>query len=303
VTGAKRVLVAALGAATLGLAALAVAQASGPAGDDAGVRVVRGGAALAAPQISSNWSGYAATGTNASTGQPVSYTSVTGTWTQPAATCGAGTANSASAFWVGLGGFSGSAQALEQIGTDSDCDENGSPSYFAWYELVPADAVILKARVMPGDTVTASVNILPGALRGATTVELQIINRTRNWRITRKIPTSTLDLTSADWIGEAPSLCSGTRCRPLALTNFGSAAFTKIAAIGDGLPGTLTNTAWTANPVQLVPSSHSADYPGPDLRYGTAASTAGSSPGAISPDGRAFGLAWQAVATPASGTQ
>jgi hypothetical protein len=307
VIAARRITFAASGAAALALAVLVTAMVSSSPGRPASVRdtrIVRGPLALGAPQVSSNWSGYAVSGTNAATGQPVSYTSVTGTWTQPVAACGAGTAGNASAFWVGLGGFSVTAQALEQVGTDSDCDDNGSPSYFAWYELVPANAVILKAKVVPGDTMSASVNILPGTLRGAATVELQIINRTRNWRITRKIATSTLDTTSAEWIAEAPSVCTGNHCRALAMTNFGSATFAKIAAIGDTLPGTLTNTAWTTSPVELVPSSHSSDYPGADVRFGTVNSTAGSVPGVISADGRSFPVAWQAVAaaTPIGGT-
>ena len=64
-------------------------------------------AALATPtagiDVSSNWSGYAVTGvgstaTVASTS--MSFTDVTGTWTQPAATCTPGQSTSA-AIWVG----------------------------------------------------------------------------------------------------------------------------------------------------------------------------------------------------------
>jgi hypothetical protein len=47
-------------------------------------------------------------------------------WVQPKVTCTAGQP-SYSAFWVGLGGFSTDAQALEQIGTESNCDSRGRP--------------------------------------------------------------------------------------------------------------------------------------------------------------------------------
>ena len=51
--------------------------------------------------VSPNWSGYVATGTPSS---PVKYTSVTGTWTVPTATCAARDAGAFSTVWVGLGG-------------------------------------------------------------------------------------------------------------------------------------------------------------------------------------------------------
>src|SRR6202035_4857012 len=93
---------------------------------------------------SSNWSGYAVT---SPTSTPVSYSSVTGTWTVPTATCGATDAGASSAVWVGIGGYSLTSQALEQTGTDADCNESGNPTYYAWYELVPADPVNLTAKV------------------------------------------------------------------------------------------------------------------------------------------------------------
>jgi hypothetical protein len=94
--------------------------------------------ARADPSPSSNWAGYAVTSTDPTT--PVTYTSVSGTWVQPAAACGAGPA-AYSAFWVGLGGYSDTSQGLEQIGTESDCTTAGRATYGVWYELVPAASV------------------------------------------------------------------------------------------------------------------------------------------------------------------
>jgi Peptidase A4 family len=237
---------------------------------------------------SSNWSGYAVTSPN---NTPISYTSITGTWTVPTATCTPADAGASSAVWVGIGGYSLTSQALEQTGTDTDCDSSGNPTYFAWYELVPADPVNLKVKVMPGDTITTSVNILPSASGGASTVEVQVLNRTRGWRFTKKVVPSALDTSSAEWIEEAPSNCSPS-CRPVPLANFGSVSIAKLAAIGDGVGGTLTNPAWTVYPISLVPTSRHVHF----ALVGSSGSTAGASPGAISADGRSFVVSWLADA-------
>ncbi len=259
------------------------------------VHAARTADVLAPSAPSSNWSGYAVA---SPTSTPVSYSSVTGTWTVSTATCGPGTGGAASAIWVGIGGYSLTSQALEQAGTDADCSEAGQPIYYAWYELVPSDPVTLKAKVMPGDTITTSVNILPSASGGAPTVELQVKNRTRRWTVTKKIVPSVLDTSSAEWIVEAPSNCNGPICNPVPLANFGAVTIGKIATIGDGQPSTLTNPVWNVYPIQLVPSTHSHGFFPGAYRFGSVAgSKAGASPGAISTDGRSFTVSWLANAT------
>src|SRR4051794_41802185 len=92
---------------------------------------VAAAAALAAPtsgiDVSSNWSGYAVTGvgstaTVASTA--MSFTDVTGMWTQPAAACTPGQSTSA-AIWVGLGGDTLGADGLGRTGTGAGRDPAG----------------------------------------------------------------------------------------------------------------------------------------------------------------------------------
>ena len=124
-----------------------------------------------------------------------------GSWVQPKVTCTAGQP-SYSAFWVGLGGFSTDAQALEQIGTESNCDARGRPVYAAWYEIVPAPSIPIAMKIAPGDRLTAAV------LVQGTQVTLQLTNTTRRVRTTRRVTVAQPDLTSAEWIAEAPSSCS-----------------------------------------------------------------------------------------------
>src|SRR5437763_15356790 len=75
-------------------------------------------AALADTVTSSNWSGYAAHK------RGVKFDQVSATWTQPAPVCTNGEPTYSS-FWVGLGGFSASSNAVEQIGTELDCTAAG----------------------------------------------------------------------------------------------------------------------------------------------------------------------------------
>jgi Peptidase A4 family len=265
----------------------------------AAVTVALSGAALAAAavaaptagiDVSSNWSGYAVTGvgstaTVASTS--MKFTDVTGTWTQPAATCTPGQSTSA-AIWVGLGGYTVGSNALEQAGTAADCSASGKATYYAWYELVPDTSVTLKLKILPGDKITATV------LVDATDVTLQIKNRTRRTFFTRHLPMTSPDLSSAEWIAEAPSECTATGfCRTVPLTNFGSITFSKIAALGNSQGGMLTGPGWEPTPIQLVPRARRVFG---DVNS-SAGSTAGASPVNASPDGSGFTVTWVADAT------
>jgi hypothetical protein len=243
-----------------------------------------------AKEASSNWAGYAAI--SPSPAAPVSFTSVTGTWTLTTATCDTVAGSSASAFWVGLGGYDVNSQALEQIGTDADCSRTGAATYYAWYELVPEPPVNLKIKIRPGDTITTSVNVT------GNTVLLQMKNRTRGTVFTKRVTTSAVDVTSAEWVAEAPSTCSRFSCTPVPLANFGTVAFSRAATIGNGHPGTITDPAWNAVPIQLVPRSRNSFFPGPDRGFVTDSSTAGTAlPAGLTPDGRGFTLSWVPNAT------
>jgi hypothetical protein len=249
-------------------------------------------AGAAGVDVSSNWSGYAVTGAGSTANTAVtsmSFTDVTATWTQPAATCTPGRTTSA-AIWVGLGGYTVGSNSLEQTGTSADCDGNGRATYYAWYELVPADSVTIKLKIFPGDTVTSSV------LVKSTDVLVQVKNRTRHTVFTKHLPMASPDLTSAEWIAEAPSACSASFCRTIPLTNFGSVTFSKVAALGNGQGGTLTGAGWDLTPIQLVPHAHRVFG---DVN-GSSSSSAGANPVDVSADGSSFSVNWVANATAAA---
>src|ERR1700758_2509396 len=96
---------------------------------------------------SQNWAGYIV---HDKDGQ--SFSSVSGSWTEPAVSPESG--DDYSAFWVGLGGASQNSRALEQIGTTADVVD-GKIHYSAWYELVPAPEAKLSLAIHPGDRLAA----------------------------------------------------------------------------------------------------------------------------------------------------
>jgi peptidase A4-like protein len=146
------------------------------------------GRITAAGWASSNWSGYAKTG---------SYISVTAAWVVPSVAPSRKGATYSSQ-WVGIDGFNNS--SLIQTGTEADY-YSGKAHYAAWWEILPAaETVIPSITVSPGDHMTASITKGSGS----------------NWTITiTDVSTGQLSTTqhtysgpgtSAEWIEEAPSV-------------------------------------------------------------------------------------------------
>lgn len=225
--------------------------AAGPAGATA-----RAGNIAVTPADSLDWSGYAVTGPT--------FTSVSGSWIQPSAVCGGRKAQQA-AFWVGIDGLAASDRTVEQVGTDSDCVKGtkkhpGGGLYYAWYELFPAGLVVLATTNYPvhvGDALSAGVQVSGGAYK-------MIITDAGRWTYSTTVtaPGATKN-SSAEWIAEAPPVCSRTKCKPQPLADFGSVAFSGISANGEAAtatdlgyrPITMTNKAKTvtlATPGSLV---------------------------------------------------
>jgi hypothetical protein len=241
---------------------------------------------------SPNWSGYVATG---SSSNPQSFTSATGTWTVPTATCSTAHAGEFSVVAVGLGGWP-STSKMQEVGTDANCDNKGKPSYYAWFEVVPYPAYQIKNKLSPGDTVTALVKVLP-----ANFVDLQLTDQTAGWTWQRNISWSLPDTLSAEWLVVAPASCIRFTCSQASLANFGSVNMRAVSAVANGNTGTLTDSDWTVTPIQLVPGPTFS----PDLGSGfsttggktKALSPAGAAPGAVSADGSSFSVQWLPVST------
>jgi Peptidase A4 family len=272
-------------------AALSVAGAAGGGPTEASAVFAARVADADSPQVSSNWAGYAAV---APAGGTTAFTDVTATWRQPKGRCVADRSDSAG-FWVGLGGFGRASQALEQLGTEVDCDRaGGAPHYSAWWEIVPSGSVKIPLEIVPGDTIAAAV------LVEGQTVTLSMRNLTppRRARFSKRTTVAhPLDLSSAEWIAEAPSACSASdRCRVVPLTNFGTVAFSSAALTGNAHTGTPADPAWTLSFIELIAGrdgrSHFFDRGDP------LGPSVGAVPGELGADGRSFAVTWKRVVVP-----
>jgi hypothetical protein len=197
--------------------------------------------ALADTSQSANWAGYAVHRSG------VSFKRVLGTWRQPDASCAAGQPTYSSV-WVGLGGFSTSSQALEQIGSEVDCNASGRVVSSAWYELVPAASESIKMTVRPGDKLSASVSV------SGHEADLQLRDLTRHETFSKRLRATIVDVSSAEWIVEAPSVCRDpSSCQTLPLADFGSATFSQASAVTTtGHSGAISSSRWGKTRIVLA---------------------------------------------------
>jgi hypothetical protein len=225
---------------------------------------------------SSNWAGYAVSKPGTRFGH------VSATWVAPAVSCGAG-GRRYSAVWLGLGGLHTTSQALEQVGTEADC-AGGKGYYSAWYELVPDAPVELKLTVRPGDTISASVTV------SGHTVKLFLANRTRGTSFATQLQAAQVDVSSAEWIVEAPSACGDNGgCQALPLAAFAPTSFANVAATSaTGHAGTISDPAWSNVAITLSPHRRPRG-----MRFGPDVAPADATPAGLSPGGDAFPVTLQ----------
>jgi Peptidase A4 family len=231
---------------------------------------------------SENWSGYVAGANGGST----TFKSVSGSWVVPTAKCTASGEPTYSAFWVGLGGADNT-EALEQDGTEANCSAQGTASYYAWYELVPKAPVRVDLPVSAGDHISSKVTV------DGTSVSIWLSDETTGQTFSKTLSMSNPDISSAEWIAEAPSQCEGSvnSCTPLPLTDFGTAQFTSASATDtDGHTGPISDPDWAATAVTLSPDAGSMGFQG--ASFSSTSSSGGATPSALSDNGSAFSVAY-----------
>jgi hypothetical protein len=146
--------------------------------------------------------------------------------------------------------------------------------------------VPIRLKVYAGNKLSAAVTV------SETKVTVQLENLTRKTSFTKVLKMAAPDVSSAEWIAEAPSVCDTYgRCRSVPLTNFGKVDFSKSLATAGGHTGTISDSLWTATSIQL----ESATDFGP---FASATSAARAVPAGLSHDGSAFSVRYTAVTRP-----
>jgi hypothetical protein len=203
---------------------------------------------------STNWSGYADTGSGFST--------VTGSWTEPGVSCTSTT--SLAAFWVGLDGYSSS--SVEQDGTLIECYRDAA-YYYTWWEMYPTNAIqVVGSTLHAGDKITASV------VRSGTSYTLKVTDSSRSADSFSTTQTcSSCANSSAEWIAEAPSGSSGV----YPLSDFGSWTESGATVKAGSTSGVISS--FTDDELTMINSSGATK----------------AQPGALNSSGNGFGVTWE----------
>jgi peptidase A4-like protein len=194
---------------------------------------------------SNNWSGYNQ-GSLEQGGKL--FSSISANWTVPTASQHASGQAEYSSDWIGIGGgcldagCTATDSTLIQTGTEQDVSSNGTPSYSAWWEIIPGPSLtITSINPSAGDAMSASITeTLPGVWT------IKISDSTKGQSYTTTVPYSSTKAT-AEWIQETP-LILGTNAGFAALPNLTSAAFDQ--ATTNGAPANLK----TSEEMNLVDS-------------------------------------------------
>jgi hypothetical protein len=206
------------------------------------------------PGTSSNWSGYVAA-TSISQPQSNSVSSVSGSWVVPRVD-GPSSGTTHSAVWVGIDGFSNG--TVEQVGTEQDV-VNGTPVYDAWWEMFSTgrqqpEQVITGMTVMPGDSITASVQFISSGTH-ANQFYLSIVDNSRSndsfstYQMSSQTQSPLAQRNCAEWIVEAPTIVGSGIA---SLADFGSVTFTSASAVINGVSGAINSSSWQSQALNMT---------------------------------------------------
>ena len=203
---------------------------------------------------SSNWSGYADTGSG--------FSKATGKWTEPGASCSRSTTYAA--FWVGIDGYS--SDSVEQDGTFIECYESHAYQY-SWWEMYPTnDIQVVGESVAAGDSISASV------VRSGDSYTLSVTDSTHTANsFTTKQTCSDCANSSAEWIAEAPSSSSGV----LPLADFGTWTESSATVTEGSTSGVISS--FTDDEITMVDSSGLVK----------------AQPGSLNGSGNGFSVTWE----------
>jgi hypothetical protein len=195
------------------------------------------------------------------------FRSISARWTVPAATPHTKGQAEDSSDWIGIGGGCVNAgctvgdPTLIQTGTEQDVSSAGTPSYSAWWEVIPGPSLtITRIKVRPGDRMQA---LISDFLAFSNLWKISIQDLTRHESYSTIVPyASTHD--TAEWIEETPLLL-GANAGFAALARLRSPAFDM--ANTNGKPANLRareklDLVDSSGKVIGVPSAPDSDHDG-----------------------------------------
>lgn len=153
----------------------------------------------------------------------------------------------------------------------------------------------VRLAIVAGDSISAAVSV-----SGSHTT-IKLIDHTSGASIRKRLHFAHPDTTSAEWIAEAPSVCaSAGNCHALALTNFGSVAFSGASVTtASRRTGPIRDTHWTAQPIMVNEISRGAGGGGTFFGQRTLVTAL---PSVLASNGSSFAVAWgQRAGGPNSG--
>src|SRR5262249_57366390 len=106
---------------------------------------------------------------------------------------------------------------------------NGTPQYYAWYEMYPSGSINLPLTIHAGDTMSADVSYAASKF----TLSITDVTSGKSFTTTQTAPSA--QRSSAEWVMEAPSSFFGV----LPLANFGKATFSGAHATINGTTGAI----------------------------------------------------------------
>jgi hypothetical protein len=148
--------------------------------------------------------------------------------------------------WVGLDGFVGRPDSVEQDGIQADCDKAGKASYRAWYAMYPRPQRLSKITIRAGDSITANVYV--DTADGTFLLSVTDNSTGGHFRVRLRCPRGTqCPRTSAEIISSAPDSGSGSHLVIRPLADYGAVSFGSVAVTDNvGQRGSLRSARWTA---------------------------------------------------------
>lgn len=156
------------------------------------------------------------------------FNSISGDWTVPTATQHTKGQDEYSSTWIGIGGGcidSGCAltdPTLIQDGTEQDVAADGTPSYSAWWEIIPGPSLTISSlNISPGDHMHSDISeVVPNSELW----KITLTDVTKGQTYTTTVPYPSTHAT-AEWIQETPLLLDPTNPGLAALPNLSTNTF------------------------------------------------------------------------------